>query len=671
MIVFSALGAQKRVGYFTGFTQTRQSENGVYSYSLRILYYDKIFRNSDLYNVYLVYDSVPTYFSDIRFKSDGSPFGQLKSTQAFNSEDRVDIEYTLRVATGVIMYWLLFMIIMPAIFFRKKISAFFDSLKIADNTKVSLAVSLILITLAELFFLRELFSIPTIDSVIGSLGDGVLTPLLTEHWYKALTSNNSFVDLIAFYPVKNTIAYSDMLLVYAAPYSLLRLFGLDIFLSYKIVLILTHVFGSFSMFYLLKKTFKLGYMPSLIGVVIFSYSISQYTTRNHTQLLALSYVPLLIIFLFNFLKRINFDKHFQKTRIKYGVASIIVLALLFYNSYYIAYFTMVFCLILLSVSLFYLNSHKINFFAVSKTFVKEYKKEIIFYICFGIFVMLPFVLLYLPAAVVIGARGWGNLVSQLPVFSDFFNMNKYSNYGDYGFSFIVILSVALSFLHFKKYSLETLKTNNTFSALREYNISIYLLTVSIIISCLMLVKVNNLSLWIFILHFLPGASAAIAAKRYLYFLILPIAIVVAFYINNCQLKSNSNNKYILFTIIFLILVFSENIFTTRHKFDRIAQSLEYLEHAVVAPPSDAEIMYVISDKTDPEAQLEAWFVANKYNLKTINGYSGSVPKDWNLHNNVDIDLYIAEVDKWIEMHELTNVYSYNVAENKWEKHRSR
>lgn len=70
----------------------------------------------------------------------------------------------------------------------------------------------------------------------------------------------------------DTVAFTDMLVGFAIPYSILRAFGMNMFLANKIVLISFHVFGSYTFYYLLKRKSKIDSFWSLVGVVIFSYS---------------------------------------------------------------------------------------------------------------------------------------------------------------------------------------------------------------------------------------------------------------------------------------------------------------------------------------------------------------------------------------------------------------
>ena len=69
-----------------------------------------------------------------------------------------------------------------------------------------------------------------------------------------------------------------------------------------------------------------------------------------------------------------------------------------------------------------------------------------------------------------------------------------------------------------------------------------------------------------------------------------------------------------------------------------------------------------------EVQLDAWAIALKFQLKTINGYSGQIPKGWDLlditQNGTD-----QKVREWLELYGQTEdgVYYYDLGKNEWGK----
>ena len=84
-----------------------------YSYGFRIKYYDKVFRNSDIYGVYIDTNKIledNSFVKEIVMGEDGSPFGNLISTKIIN-EDKIDnISYSLKLNINIVMYVLFLLI---------------------------------------------------------------------------------------------------------------------------------------------------------------------------------------------------------------------------------------------------------------------------------------------------------------------------------------------------------------------------------------------------------------------------------------------------------------------------------------------------------------------------------------------------------------------------------
>ncbi|MCZ9961035.1 hypothetical protein OFQ54_04245 [Brachyspira hyodysenteriae] len=128
LIIFSILGKKDRVGYLSNISldinktiknnhlnvddfimNNKDIEKYIvtnnmitdYTYNFRISYYDKVFRNSDIYGVYIVEDSLPDYIKNIEYKEKGSPFGTLVSTKKLENEKIDNIIYFLIVKFSV------------------------------------------------------------------------------------------------------------------------------------------------------------------------------------------------------------------------------------------------------------------------------------------------------------------------------------------------------------------------------------------------------------------------------------------------------------------------------------------------------------------------------------------------------------------------------------------
>ena len=117
LITFHILGSKERVGYLSDFEIIEGSKSN-YIYNFRIRYYDKVFRNSDIYGVYLITNSLPEYIKEIKMKELGSPFGIIISDKIIEEEKIDNIKYILRLKNRLIIFVVIFIILFDFIKFE-------------------------------------------------------------------------------------------------------------------------------------------------------------------------------------------------------------------------------------------------------------------------------------------------------------------------------------------------------------------------------------------------------------------------------------------------------------------------------------------------------------------------------------------------------------------------
>lgn len=150
LITFHILGSKERVGYLSDF-EIIEGNKSNYIYNFRIRYYDKVFRNSDIYGVYLITNSLPEYIKEIKMNELGSPFGIIISDKIIEEEKIDNIKYILRLKNRFILFSIiiillfLFVYIKPFIFdFFAVFSDIFIKILKSINFKNKFAIILIL-----------------------------------------------------------------------------------------------------------------------------------------------------------------------------------------------------------------------------------------------------------------------------------------------------------------------------------------------------------------------------------------------------------------------------------------------------------------------------------------------------------------------------------------------
>ncbi|MBW5397504.1 hypothetical protein E6A48_07160, partial [Brachyspira pilosicoli] len=148
IILFSLiiLGSIKRIGYLNEINPIKDN-----IYSFRISYYDKVFRNSDIYGVYLDIEKTindNNFIKDIKIEEKGSPFGTLITTKKIDIDKIDNIQYTLKIKNNLYLY--AFIIYLFSIFLFYGISI------IKENKLILAYISLLIII--QIFIYLSLYN---------------------------------------------------------------------------------------------------------------------------------------------------------------------------------------------------------------------------------------------------------------------------------------------------------------------------------------------------------------------------------------------------------------------------------------------------------------------------------------------------------------------------------
>ena len=153
LIILQILGSKNRVGYLTDFNLEidrtlelnnlndireeftivgKSDEENIknylltnenitnYIYHFRIRYYDKTFRNNDIYGVYPDLSNLPDYMKNAEMDGDGSPYGNFISDKREIEEKIDNINYTLRIKPKIpILLYFILTLILIIYFYRK------------------------------------------------------------------------------------------------------------------------------------------------------------------------------------------------------------------------------------------------------------------------------------------------------------------------------------------------------------------------------------------------------------------------------------------------------------------------------------------------------------------------------------------------------------------------
>ena len=513
------------------------------------------------------------------------------------------------------------------------------------------------------FFYPYLFS----DLLFAAPGDHRLNILISEHWHRFLQGLEGFTEISMFYPSSHALAYSDLNLIYGIFLIPLKMIGLSTYLSSKIIFIGIHFAGSLALFYFLKNCLKLKTLLCFLGLILFSYSNRYYAIIDlgHTQFITYSLVPFLLIFIFRF-----FMAKTRPIRIKNALSALILYALIFYTSFYTAFFIALFGILFI---FFYLIVDSPIVITASH-FIRKNFWECLFYILLISLALLPLILFYLPAAQESGVHG-----RQLtPHFLDFLNVSsKHFLYGNFikemnlhpimnndGFPvFTLILLIFCALFTLIRFIL------NRHNLTQSMNILLTAFLTCASAFFLLIEYKKGMGLWNEFILPIPGAEAIRFPNRYIGFQSIPCSILIAYTLNELYKTISGYSKTkTAFLIVLTALLFLENIRVNEPSWHY--QSHEKFIHSIPIPPTDCKIIYATSSITHQynNRNLDMFEIANRFHLKTINGYSGRKPFAYQyFHLDKDTE-YLNGIQRYIDYYHLQNVCAYDFDTRQWEYH---
>lgn len=540
-------------------------------------------------------------------------------------------------------------------------------------------LAVVLLLLLEVFLFRNvLFN----DKLLSEIGDGRLTMLITEHWFHVFCGDASLTELGIFYPTKNTIAYSDMMLGFGFLHSVFRALGVNVFLSFKYTIIIFHVVGTLSVLYLLNKVLSVDTFWSLCGTIAFSFSNAFSIVFWHTQMLCIMLLPIVII---NAVRLIQCITDRKKRNI-HALTIIVCLAIILYTAWYIAFFSALFFLtlaIIIIIQLIIEGKLKGIWEACCRN--NNLLIDFVAWVIIGIILIIPFALIELSVLNSSGAWGYdsicqtllpepidiiktpdnllfGWLPGILNLSQRLFDSNIYEGYS---------IAVILMFIYTLSFSFRVKKDSNN----RNMIMVAQSAAIAVIIGLIMVVRVgeNATSLWWLIYNYFPGGKAIRAAGRYVFYLSLPLTLSMAV-LGNAVSSSRSNNnpskrRKIAFRSMILMLLIVSGIHVGGVYSTWSISEANRVVDGIKEAPEDCSCFFIT--RVSPDSSYiygDAFQISDFVGVPTINGFSGAVPPGYGNIWDPGSESYFTDIKKWISEKNLDNVYGYDCVSKEWKKY---
>ena len=517
------------------------------------------------------------------------------------------------------------------------------------------------------------------DNFFGNRGDARLIVYTCEHWYQSFLGRASLLSPGSFYPIKGTLAYSDLLVGYAIPYSLLRALGMEMFSSLEIVIIGLNFLAYLACLVLLNKVLRFNLLASAAAAMFFAFNSPKFYQLGHLQLQFVLFLPLVFGFIISFARKAGTIS--QKRAAVYLSLAGIFLNLQLMTAFYHAWFFVLWSFLFLILALLFRTTRLWLLWVVKKYWPALLVSSAIFLAGF-----IPFLLVYLPTLSTGNWYSYSNVAEMIPAWWSLLSMGE----GNYVWGWLtnvvrpepwplysselmvgigLLTSLAWLFITFRAIRLikrhsQLITSISPEPASNVRNAAPIFLGVMIVATSvfyLLGMKYwSGHSPWYFVYSAFPGAGAIRAMSRYVLFLTLPMSIGFAYVLDSAIRKiANLNHRTLKVASAFgmaLLVCFAlfEQFGVVKVWAKGFSKKIEmkYLKAMAGKLPDDCAAFYVVARPNDPhnsfEFQYDAMLISVMRGVPTLNGSSGQFPKDWfGLYVVMD-PAYEDNVHKWIE-----------------------
>ena len=507
------------------------------------------------------------------------------------------------------------------------------------------------------------------DTFFGDRGDARGILYFCEHWYQSLAGKASLLSPAIFYPTKGTLAYSDLLVGVALPYSFFRALGLGMFSSLEAVIILTTFLSYCAAFWLLYKTVGFRLAPSIFGAMFFAFSGPKFFQTIHLQLQFVVLLPVIFALVITFAKQVKTID--QKRAVMLlslaGLCFILQLATAFYYAWFFVLWSLLFLLVALAIKPardFLVNVGKLHWRALlisAAVFVVAFVPVLLIYLPalrLGTWYRYDFVIQMIPDWRAVLAMGDGNYIwRRMPAW--LWGDARPDTWGEIQVGIGVVASVAWIVMtvaavwwvvqrRWRDVEDRAL-TGTTFLAVMILATTLFYLVGS---------KFAGHSLWAFIYRFFPAAGAIRAVARYVIFLTLPMSIAFAYaldkglaYASGLADVSRRQRLAVAMLAVAAFAVF-EQFGVHRISGTGFSTTVEqaYL-NAMAAKVNDRCAAFYVAagphaSHSTAEYQYDAMLISIISRVPTFNASSSQFPRNWNLYFVKNAN-YQDDVVRWI------------------------
>lgn len=528
------------------------------------------------------------------------------------------------------------------------------------------AATVILGLVGIMFFHRDFF-LSGGEQLQGGLADGRLTSFIATHWLDPWRWG-SWQDAGMFYPLTETIGYSDWLLVHGMLASPFVLTGLESELAFQWALITLTALGYTGMVVALRVGPRLPWLWSAVPAFVFAFGNNMFVAMEHPQLAPIALLPwlaALLIWAWRAKRRWS--------ALALGTGAGALLGLLLVSAFYVFWFIALASALVVAIVLIWSPLRRI---ALSNV------RQLVWILGGLVLGTMPFLLWSAPVFLNALALGSGQRSEADILFwslspKDFINVSS----GNLVWGWL-ITALYPEDLWWRSqpsewaYAATPLFMLVVFLALfaawktrRPWQRWEYLALLTVIVGLLLLLallRIGPFFPWAWISQ-IPGATAIRALGRLELVSTFLLAFGTPILLWHWFTKRRRPRwaRFALSIAVIALLVEQVNVFPM-HNHDLARYRV--LE-AIDQPPSTCQTFVItqplIPDDPSPPIQIDAMLMSRMTGVKTLHGYTGIEPPGWNLTNPWEADYRARVLDRIDQFDAQDFTCGLDLADGRW------